>query len=88
MLPVENAKGEILAGKQFLCMVEYEISAPILALHTPDVQRIVLEVPNEDCAALLDSYDLILVLADGRPYHIPRPILSLGTTRLECYVET
>ena len=88
MLPVEKAQGQIFLNEKFLCEVEYEISEPLQLFSKPQVQRVLLNVPDERCATLLDSYDLILVLVDGDQHHIPRPIRHFGQTHLECYVET
>jgi hypothetical protein len=88
MLPVEKATGQIWLRDQHLCDVEYEISEPLSASAMPHVQRIILVVPEEHCAALLDSYELILIMADGQRHHIPRPIQRVGLGVLECYVES
>jgi hypothetical protein len=88
MLPVEKAKGQVFLGQQFLCDVDYDISEPMKASRNSNVQRIVLDVPDEHCAMLLDAYNLFLVLADGQRHRIPRPLLNSTLNHLECYVET
>jgi len=88
MLPVEKAEGQIWLRDQHLCDVEYEISEPMSASAMPHVQRVILVVPEEHCAVLLDSYELILVMADGQRCHIPRPLQHLGLNCIECYVES
>jgi hypothetical protein len=88
MLPVEKATGQIWLREQFLCDVEYDISEPLSVGANLQVQRIILVVPEEHCAVLLDSYELTLVIADGQRCHIPRPLQHLGLNRLECYVES
>ena len=88
MLSVEKEKGQIWLREQLLCDVEYEISEPLNASANPHVQRITLVMAEEDCAALLDAYDLTLVMANGQSCHIPRPLQHLGSNCIECYVES
>jgi hypothetical protein len=87
MLPVEKGKGQLFIGGKFLCDVAYDISAPLHVDGNPRVQRILLDVPDEHCATLLNAYNLTLVLADGRRLHIPRPLQLVGLNGVECYVE-
>jgi hypothetical protein len=88
MLPVEKAKGQIWLHDKFLCDVEYDISEPLKMTDHPPVQRITFTLDDEHCAPLLDTYDLTLVLADGRRCAIPRPLQRVGLGSLECYVES
>jgi hypothetical protein len=88
MLAVEKAQGQIWLRGEFLCEIEYEISALLKHTRNPHVQRITLTVPEEHCAVLLDAYELILVMADGQHHHIPRPMHHLGSNYFECYVES
>jgi len=88
MLPIGKEKGYIWLRDQFLCDVDYDIGEPLSFESGPQVQRIILAVPEEHCALLLDSYELELVLADGQRCPIPRPIQHLGSNKLECYVES
>jgi hypothetical protein len=88
MLPVGKEKGHILLRNQFLCDVDYDIGEPLSFESGLQVQRIALTVSEEHCAALLNAYDLVLVLADGQRCPIPRPIQHLGLNNLECYVES
>jgi hypothetical protein len=88
MLPIEKAKGQIWLHDKFLCEVEYEISEALGHSRTVHVQRIMLTVPEEHCAVLLDAYNLFLTLADGQRHRIPRPLQRLGSNYLECYVES
>ena len=87
MLPVEKGKGQVFVGQQFLCDVGYDINAPLHVDGDPQVQRIVLDVPDEHCATLLNAYNLTLVLADWQSLHIPRPLQLIGLNGVECYVE-
>jgi len=88
MLPVENGKGKIWRGDQFLCDVEYDIGEPLENTDGAQVQRILFNLPDEKSASLLDAYDLTLVSASGSRYAIPRPIQHADRSYLECYVES
>lgn len=88
MLPVGQGTGQMWLRDQFLCDVEYDIGEPLKFSRNPQVQRIDLVVPEEHCAALMDAYELVLVLGDGQRHHIPRPLRHLGEHHLECYVES
>jgi len=88
MLPVEQDVGQLWLHGQFLCEVEYFISEPMDHVGNYIVQRIAFILDDKHCAKLLDAYNLILVIADGRRYAIPRPLQQIGLGCLECYVES
>jgi hypothetical protein len=88
MLPVEKTKAQIWRGDQFLCDVEYDIGKPVTVNGKLHIQRVVFTLLQEHCAALLKAYDLMLVLADGRRYLIPRPLQRVELACLDCYVES
>jgi hypothetical protein len=88
MLPIEKGRGQIWHRDQLLCDVDYEIDDPQHFSDGFPVQRITFTLPAEDCAQLLDAYDLSLVIADGRRYAIPRPIQRVSIGQMECYVES
>jgi hypothetical protein len=87
MLPVEQGKGQVWRRDQFLCNVEYSISARLDLTDGLPLQRITLVLANKNCQPLLDAYDLTLVLADGSRCAIPRPLRSSDKEHLECYLE-
>ena len=86
MLPVEKAKGKIFLQDKFLCDVEYHVSEPLKQNDELQVQHVTLTVEDEHCVPLLAAYDLVLVVADGRRFSLPRPIQRQD--RLECYVQS
>jgi hypothetical protein len=88
MLPIEQGHGQIWLRTHLLCDVEYAISQPLPAVGTTQAQRVVLTVPEEHCAALLDSEGLVLVIENGRRCPIPPPLRHLGLNNIECYVES
>jgi hypothetical protein len=88
MLPVEQDRGQIWQDGRFLCDIDYDIDAPLTSANGHQIQRITFTVAEEDCAPLLDAYDLTLVIADGSRCEIPRPLQQVGLGRLECYVES
>jgi hypothetical protein len=86
MLPIEKGSGQIWNRDRFVCDVDYAIDDPRYFNDGYPVQRITFTLPEEDCAQLLDAYDLSLVIADGRRYAIPRPIRRVSVGQMECYV--
>jgi hypothetical protein len=88
MLPVEKAQGQIWLYDQFLCNVDYDIGEPLKNTDGTQVQRITLNLLDEESAPLLDAYDLTLIIADGSRCAIPRPLQHVGLGQLECYVES
>ena len=88
MLPVEKATGQLWLRAEFLCDVEYDISQPLNSTGSSQVQRVTLTLEDEHCDKLIDAYELILILGDGRRCSIPRPLQKMGLGGLECYVES
>jgi hypothetical protein len=88
MLPVEQGKGQIWRRDQFLCNVEYSISARLDFADRIPVQHITLVLANKNCQPLLDAYDLTLVLADGSRWTIPRPLNLSDREHLESFIQS
>jgi hypothetical protein len=87
LLPAEQNKGAIWRDGRLLCDVEYSISELLQLTDGNPIQRVTLTLSEEDCASLLDAYDLTLVLANGTRRAIPRPLRSSDKEYLECYLE-
>ncbi len=88
MLPVESGNGQVWRRDQYLCDAQYEVSEPFQHNEFMDVQRITLTIDDADCEPLLRSYDLTLVMADGKRHQIPHPLRLTARGVLEVYLES